>query len=296
VAVETPAGSAAEAVAAPHTAVTPPPTTATEGDDPADLSGPTSDPTDQRENLDTGAPHDNAPIAPVPVPDPETAERPAPDAASTGEDIGPDQIPVFGSRRRSLSPPQPTPAPVSDMVDERPAIQPAAPFPATEPVPAPTAPAAGLTTPGEPPASAAAVRPDLRAMRVLAAEDNKTNQLVFSKLVKACDIELTFAGDGVEALATFESLRPDLVFMDISMPGMDGKEATRRIRELEAVKGWPHTRIVALTAHAMAGDAEKILAHGLDAHLTKPLRKPAILSEIDGARPETARAPLPQEG
>ena len=146
-----------------------------------------------------------------------------------------------------------------------------------------------------PPMASEPSAPAFRVMRILAAEDNKTNQLVFSKMVKACDIELTFAGDGAEALATFETLRPDLVFMDISMPGMDGKEATRRIRALEAERGWPHTRVVALTAHAMAGDAEEILSHGLDAYLTKPLKKPAILGEIGEARPEDARPPLPEE-
>ena len=132
-------------------------------------------------------------------------------------------------------------------------------------------------------------------MRVLAAEDNKTNQLVFSKLVKVCDIELTFAGNGAEAVAAFEAEPPDLIFMDISMPGMDGKEATRRIREIEAARGLPRTRIVALTAHAMTGDAEEILSHGLDEHLTKPLKKQAIFAEIAAACPDDARPPLPEE-
>ncbi len=132
-----------------------------------------------------------------------------------------------------------------------------------------------------------------RPMRVLAAEDNKTNQLVFSKLVKACDIELVVAANGAEAVAAFEQAVPDLIFMDISMPGMDGKEATRRIRALEAERGLPRTRIVALTAHAMAGDGEEIMGHGLDAYLTKPFSKPAILDEIVRARPDAARPPLP---
>jgi hypothetical protein len=133
----------------------------------------------------------------------------------------------------------------------------------------------------------------LRAMRVLAAEDNKTNQLVFSKLVKACDIELSFAANGAEAVAAFEAEAPDLIFMDISMPGMDGKEATGRIRAIEAECGLPRTRIVALTAHAMAGDAEEIMSHGLDAHLSKPFKKAAILEEIGAACPEGARPPVP---
>ncbi|GKY88836.1 ATP-binding protein [Sinisalibacter aestuarii] len=134
-----------------------------------------------------------------------------------------------------------------------------------------------------------------RQMRVLAAEDNKTNQLVFSKLVKSCDIALRFAANGAEAVAAFDTERPDLIFMDISMPGMDGKAATRRIRQIEAARGLPPTRIVALTAHAMAGDAEEIMSHGLDAHLTKPFQKAAILTEITRARPQDARPPVPEE-
>ncbi|WP_300514058.1 ATP-binding protein [Aliiroseovarius sp.] len=132
-----------------------------------------------------------------------------------------------------------------------------------------------------------------RAMRVLTVEDNKTNQLVFSKLVKALDIDLKFANDGREALAAWEEFQPDLVFMDISMPVMDGKEATRTIRSAEQARGLPPTRIVALTAHALTGDGEEIMSHGLDAYLTKPLRKPAILAEIESTCPNGVRPPLP---
>ena len=150
--------------------------------------------------------------------------------------------------------------------------------------------------PAPEPAPASAPTPEApRAMRVLAAEDNKTNQLVFSKLVKALDIELRFANNGHEAVAAWEEMQPDLIFMDISMPGMDGKEATRTIRAAEQAQGLPHTRIVALTAHAMTGDGEEIMSHGLDAHLTKPLRKPAILGEIQSTCPDGVRPPLPQE-
>ena len=77
------------------------------------------------------------------------------------------------------------------------------------------------------------------------------------------------------------------------MPGVDGKEATRRIRAFEAEAGLGRTRIVALTAHAMDGDAEEIMAHGLDAHLTKPFKKPAILAEIGANCPDGVRPPLP---
>jgi CheY-like chemotaxis protein len=135
----------------------------------------------------------------------------------------------------------------------------------------------------------------VRRMRVLAAEDNKTNQLVFSKLVKTLEIDLRFASDGHEAVQAFGDFLPDLVFMDISMPGMDGRQATRRIRALEAERGLARTRIVALTAHALAGDEAEFLATGMDRHLTKPLRKPAILAEIEAACPQDAIPPLREQ-
>jgi len=131
-----------------------------------------------------------------------------------------------------------------------------------------------------------------RAMRVLAAEDNKTNRLVFSKMVKTFDIELEFAGNGAEAVERFGTFRPDVVFMDISMPEMDGKEATARIRALEDGTG-RHVPIVAMTAHAMDGDREIIIAAGLDHFLTKPLKKAAIAERIEAARPANARPPVP---
>ena len=130
-----------------------------------------------------------------------------------------------------------------------------------------------------------------RAMRVLAAEDNKTNRLVFSKMVKALDIELAFAEDGAQAVELYRSFKPDIVFMDISMPGMDGKEATRHIRTLED-KGGAALPIVAMTAHAMDGDEDGILSAGLDHYLTKPLRKAAIIEQIAAARPQGTRDPM----
>ena len=128
-------------------------------------------------------------------------------------------------------------------------------------------------------------------MRVLAAEDNRTNQLVFRKMVKDLDIDLVFAGNGLEALDLFKSFRPDLIFMDISMPEMDGREATRQIRALEAEGKLQRTPIVALTAHAMEGDSDGILSAGLDFYLTKPLRKAAICEQILALCPPEARRP-----
>ena len=128
----------------------------------------------------------------------------------------------------------------------------------------------------------------LRQMRVLTAEDNRTNQLVFQKMVKDLDIELVFANNGREAVELYRSFRPDLIFMDISMPEMDGREAARAIRGIEA--GHSHVPIVALTAHAMDGDAEGILAAGIDRYMTKPLRKAAITGVVAEFCPKQVRA------
>ena len=145
-----------------------------------------------------------------------------------------------------------------------------------------------LTTTAEPDPlpPEAAIAPDLRRMRVLVAEDNRTNQLVFQKMVRDHDIELVFADNGRIALDLYQSFRPDLIFMDISMPEMDGKEAARAIRGQGAT-----VPILALTAHALEGDTEGILAAGIDRHLTKPLRKAMIDAALAEFCPLDARPP-----
>jgi len=130
-------------------------------------------------------------------------------------------------------------------------------------------------------------------MRILAAEDNRTNQLVLRKMLKDLDIELTFAANGIEAVEAYRAARPDFIFMDISMPEMDGKEATRRIRAIEADKGLDPVPICALTAHAMEGDAKDILAAGLDYYLTKPIKKAPMVEKILAHLPEGVVPVLP---
>ena len=110
-------------------------------------------------------------------------------------------------------------------------------------------------------------------------------------MLRSLDVELRFAGNGLEALAEWESYRPDLIFMDISMPGMDGREATRAIRESEAARGLKPVPIIALTAHAMEGDEEGIPASGMDRYLTKPLRKSEISAAVLAFAAETCRPP-----
>ncbi|KIN74634.1 response regulator [Sulfitobacter guttiformis] len=134
----------------------------------------------------------------------------------------------------------------------------------------------------------------LRKMRVLAAEDNRTNQLVFSKMVKFLNITLEFAANGEEALEKYQSFKPDLVFMDISMPRMDGKQATRHIREIESRTG-RHIPVVAMTAHALLDDDKSILEAGLDHYLTKPLRRALIEDHVKLAQPSDTEPVFPTE-
>jgi len=135
----------------------------------------------------------------------------------------------------------------------------------------------------------------MRRMRVLAAEDNKTNRLVFGKMVRQLNIELKFVTSGREAVDAFLDFQPDMIFMDISMPEMDGKEATRKIRDIEKNSGQGRVPIVALTAHAMAGDEKDIFAAGLNHYLTKPLRKPEIFGMIAELKPTSCQPLFPEE-
>lgn len=130
-----------------------------------------------------------------------------------------------------------------------------------------------------------------RKMRVLAAEDNKTNRLVLTKMLKNVEIDLHFAENGHEAVKLYSEVGPDVILMDISMPGMDGKEATRVIRGLEQPNK-QRVPIIAMTAHAMSGDSDDILQAGLDHYLTKPLRKGEILAALAEHQPEETRTLL----
>lgn len=138
---------------------------------------------------------------------------------------------------------------------------------------------------------------DMPKMRVLAAEDNRTNQLVFRKMVKNLNIELQIVDNGRLAVEAFESFQPHLVFMDISMPEVDGKQATQQIRWIEdAGRSVPddvpkRVPVVAMTAHAMSGDEDLILSAGLDSYLTKPLKKEAIIQTILSNAPSQCAVP-----
>jgi CheY-like chemotaxis protein len=105
--------------------------------------------------------------------------------------------------------------------------------------------------------------------RILVAEDNAVNQKVATRLLQKLDCRVTVVTDGVAAISAWQTGNFDLILMDCQMPELDGYEATREIRRLEA--GQRHIPIVALTAHAITGADEKCFAAGMDDYLTKPI-------------------------
>jgi len=111
----------------------------------------------------------------------------------------------------------------------------------------------------------------LKTLSVLVAEDQEPNRMVIEAILGSAVRRMTFAKDGVEAVAAWRNGDVDIVLMDVQMPSMDGVEATRRIRDLEASKGAGHTPIIALTANAFSEQAEEYIACGMDAHLAKPI-------------------------
>ena len=115
--------------------------------------------------------------------------------------------------------------------------------------------------------------------RILLAEDNPANQRVIKAILGSAGLQADIASNGAEAVEAIVHLPYDIVFMDISMPLMDGMEATRRIRRLESAHR--DVPVIALTAHALKGDREKFLGCGMNDYLTKPVDKGAILRCIN---------------
>jgi two-component system sensor histidine kinase/response regulator len=140
----------------------------------------------------------------------------------------------------------------------------------------------GAATDLEPAADPASIMRAASGLRILLAEDNLVNRAVAAGILKKRGHSLVYAGTGREAVEAFSDGSFDLILMDVQMPEMDGFEATRRIRELEEATGG-HTKIVAMTAHAMTGDRERCLAAGMDDYVSKPLRKEDLLRALGGA-------------
>jgi CheY-like chemotaxis protein len=113
--------------------------------------------------------------------------------------------------------------------------------------------------------------------RILLVEDNEMNRDMLSRRLARNGHEVSFALDGQQAIDMARAERPEIVLMDMSLPVIDGWQATRMLRADPATAG---LRIIALTSHAMSGDREKALAAGCDDYDTKPLDLPRLLGKI----------------
>jgi CheY-like chemotaxis protein len=119
-------------------------------------------------------------------------------------------------------------------------------------------------------------------MKILYVEDNDDNVYMLRKRLTRAGFTVVIATHGVQGVAMAGSERPDLIIMDLTLPDMDGWEATRRIKTDPATK---HIPVVALTANAMEGDREKALAAGCDDFDTKPVELPRLLDKIRALAP-----------
>ncbi|MGS5089138.1 ATP-binding protein [Hydrogenophaga sp. A37] len=127
---------------------------------------------------------------------------------------------------------------------------------------------------------------------VLVAEDHPVNELLMNQLLQRLGCSVRNARDGEQAVQQWAQGGVDLVLMDVQMPGSNGLEATRRIRELETRKGLPHTPIVAVTANAMNGDREACLAAGVDGYTPKPVSPQALMRAMEAALQRAAGRPV----
>jgi len=113
--------------------------------------------------------------------------------------------------------------------------------------------------------------------RILVVEDNETNIYLISFILRKNGYEVTEARTGEEGVELAIKDKPDLIIMDIQLPGIDGLEATRKIRESEADGEVP---IIALTSYAMTGDRERALKAGCTGYIEKPINPDTFISEI----------------
>lgn len=114
--------------------------------------------------------------------------------------------------------------------------------------------------------------------KILLVEDNEMNRDMLSRRLIRRGYEVVLAEDGAAGVAMARSDRPDLILMDMSLPVMDGWEATRQIKANAETRAIP---VIALTAHAMAGDEEKALAAGCDGYETKPVDLARLLARME---------------
>ena len=115
-------------------------------------------------------------------------------------------------------------------------------------------------------------------IKILIVEDNEMNRDMLSRRLERKGFQVLIATDGQQGVTMAQAEMPDLILMDMSLPVMDGWEATRQLKALPATQLIP---VIALTAHAMASDREKAFAAGCDDFDTKPIDLPQLLAKIE---------------
>lgn len=123
-------------------------------------------------------------------------------------------------------------------------------------------------------------------MKILLVEDNEMNRDMLARRLERRGYQVVLAVDGQEGVDLAQSEAPDLILMDMSLPVLDGWEATRRLKAAPETRTIP---IIALTAHAMSGDREQALAAGCEDYDTKPIELPRLLEKIETLRARSAR-------
>ena len=114
--------------------------------------------------------------------------------------------------------------------------------------------------------------------KVLLVEDNEMNRDMLSRRLTRRGFDVVFAVDGKQGVALAHSEKPDIILMDMSLPGMDGWEATRCVKADDATRSVP---VIGLTAHAMTGDREKAIEAGCDDYDTKPIEIDRLIGKIE---------------
>jgi two-component system, cell cycle response regulator DivK len=120
-------------------------------------------------------------------------------------------------------------------------------------------------------------------LKILLVEDNEMNRDMLSRRLQRKGYDVAMATDGAGGIEMSRTEAPDLILMDMSLPVLDGWEATRRIKAAEETRQIP---IIALTAHAMAGDRERAMEAGCDDYDTKPIELPRLLGKIEALLPD----------
>src|SRR3954449_629203 len=129
--------------------------------------------------------------------------------------------------------------------------------------------------------------------KILVVEDNETNQKIIVRRLEKRGYEMVIASDGQEGIDQGRAQAPDLILMDMSLPIIDGWEATRRLKAAVETQRIP---IIALTAHAMVGDREKALAAGCDDYDVKPIELERLLGKIETLLARASSSSRPPAG